>query len=203
MVVSEITTGDYSECTDGRERPRLRAAQRVLAIAVANDLAIEPTRQIEIPREHFSGVAIPAGPALLVPMARIGIGLVAWPTAMVGTSVIIASPLVAVARIVVAISVAHVRPQPVSIVTWKDDLKVNTRIKGVRYPQTEVPACGRRGDARRGKELSLAQSPSGLTRTNLPAPAATRTETTRQNGDARVNARNARAGVARHDAPIG
>ena len=99
MVVSEITTGDHSECTDGRQRAHLRAAQRVFAIAVANDLAIEPARQVEFPREHVSRVVTPARPPLVVAMARIGIGLVARPTAKVRTSVIIATPLVAVARV--------------------------------------------------------------------------------------------------------
>src|SRR5262249_25495517 len=41
VVVAEITTGDHSEGTDGRQRPRFRAAERVLAIPVANDLALE------------------------------------------------------------------------------------------------------------------------------------------------------------------
>ena len=56
MVVAEITTGDHSKRADGRERPRFRAAQRVLAIAVANDLALESARQIEVAREGLARV---------------------------------------------------------------------------------------------------------------------------------------------------
>src|SRR5262249_32919334 len=46
VVVAEITTGGYSERTDGRERTRFRAAKRVLTIPVANDFALESARQI-------------------------------------------------------------------------------------------------------------------------------------------------------------
>jgi hypothetical protein len=42
IVVAEITTGDHSERADGRERSRFRAAQRVLAIAIVNQLASRP-----------------------------------------------------------------------------------------------------------------------------------------------------------------
>jgi hypothetical protein len=45
VVVAEITTGDHSECADGRKRSRFGAAQGVLAIAVVNELAVSPARK--------------------------------------------------------------------------------------------------------------------------------------------------------------
>jgi hypothetical protein len=56
VVVSEITTGDHSKGANGRERAGLRAAQGVLAIAVAHDLAFQSARQVEVTREHFTRV---------------------------------------------------------------------------------------------------------------------------------------------------
>src|SRR5258708_38704215 len=56
MVISEITTGDHSNRTDGRQRARLRAAQRVLAIAVAHHLSLQPARQVEIARERLARI---------------------------------------------------------------------------------------------------------------------------------------------------
>jgi hypothetical protein len=73
MVVSEITTRDHSECTDGRERPRFGTAQGVLAIAVVNELALAPARQLNMSAEcvsdlwnAFSIFAIPVSPAKIV-----------------------------------------------------------------------------------------------------------------------------------------
>jgi hypothetical protein len=70
IVVSEITTGDHSECTDGRERPGFRAAQGVFAIAAVNDLALWSARQVNMSAEcirdlavAFSIVAIAVSPA--------------------------------------------------------------------------------------------------------------------------------------------
>ena len=48
VVVAEITTGDHSERTNGRERSRFGAAQGVLAITVANELALWPARQVNV-----------------------------------------------------------------------------------------------------------------------------------------------------------
>ena len=48
VVVSEITTGDHSERTNGRERARFGAAQGVFAIAVANELALWSARQVNM-----------------------------------------------------------------------------------------------------------------------------------------------------------
>src|SRR6266511_1519719 len=56
MMVSEITTGDHSEGADGRQRPRLRAAQRVFAIAVAHEFPFESARQVEITRKRLPGI---------------------------------------------------------------------------------------------------------------------------------------------------
>jgi hypothetical protein len=73
IVVSEITTGDHSEGTNGRERPGLGAAQGVLAIAVVNELALRPARQMNMAAEcirnlaiAFSILAISVGPAGIV-----------------------------------------------------------------------------------------------------------------------------------------
>jgi hypothetical protein len=73
VLVPEITTGDHSKGTDGRERPRLRAAQRVLSIAVAHDFSIHSARQLQVPGERltrvevpFRRVAIALGPARVI-----------------------------------------------------------------------------------------------------------------------------------------
>jgi hypothetical protein len=73
IVVSEITTGDHSECTDGRERPRFGTAQGVLAIAVMNQFALWSTWQVNVAGEWirdlaiaFSIVAVAVGPAGIV-----------------------------------------------------------------------------------------------------------------------------------------
>jgi hypothetical protein len=77
IVVSEITTGDHSKCTNGRERPGFGAAQGVLTIAVVNELAFWSARQVNVARECVWDVAIalsivaisvgPAGIAVAVP----------------------------------------------------------------------------------------------------------------------------------------
>jgi hypothetical protein len=73
IVVSEITTGDHSECTNGRERPGFGAAQGVFAIAVVHDLALWSARQVNMSAEcipdlaiAFSIFAISVGPSGIV-----------------------------------------------------------------------------------------------------------------------------------------
>src|SRR5919106_4838261 len=73
IVVSEITTGDHSERTNGRERPGFGAAQGVFAIAVVNELALWSARQVNMSAEcirdlavAFSIVAISVGPSGIV-----------------------------------------------------------------------------------------------------------------------------------------
>jgi hypothetical protein len=73
VVVAEITTGDYSECANGRERAGFGAAQGVFAIPVANELALWSARQVNMSTEcirdlaiPFSIVAISVGPAGIV-----------------------------------------------------------------------------------------------------------------------------------------
>jgi len=56
VLIPEITTGDHSEGADGRDRTRLRAAQGVLAITIANDFAIEATGQIQAAGERLARV---------------------------------------------------------------------------------------------------------------------------------------------------
>jgi hypothetical protein len=79
VVVSKITTGDHSECTNGRERSRFGAAQGVFAIAVVNELALWSARQVNMSavcvshlRIAFSIVAIAVGPAGIVIAIRSG-----------------------------------------------------------------------------------------------------------------------------------
>ena len=57
-MVSEITTGDNSECTNGRERPGFGAAQGVFAIAVVHELALWSARQVNMSAECIRDVAI-------------------------------------------------------------------------------------------------------------------------------------------------
>jgi hypothetical protein len=73
IVVSEVTTGDHSECTNGGERPGFGAAQDVFAIPVVNELALWSARQVNVAREcvwdvaiALSIVAISVGPAGIV-----------------------------------------------------------------------------------------------------------------------------------------
>jgi len=40
VVIAEITTGDHPKRADRRKRSRLGPAQRVLAIAIADDLSL-------------------------------------------------------------------------------------------------------------------------------------------------------------------
>jgi hypothetical protein len=72
VVVSKVTTGDHSKGADGGQRARFRAAEHVLAIAVTNQLSLESTRQVEMPREWVAGLAIAlAGVAVACAPARI------------------------------------------------------------------------------------------------------------------------------------
>jgi len=64
-VVPEITTGDHSKRTDGCQRARLRATQRVLAVAVPHQLTFLSARQVEVPCEHLPRIGI-AHPLLAV-----------------------------------------------------------------------------------------------------------------------------------------
>jgi hypothetical protein len=73
IVVSEVTTGDHSECANNRQGARLGAAQRVLAIAVVSELPVSPARQMDVAAEGIprlaialSSVPIAVGPAGIV-----------------------------------------------------------------------------------------------------------------------------------------
>jgi hypothetical protein len=46
LMIAEIATGDHSKRPDGSERAGFRAAQRVLALAVAHDRSLDATRQV-------------------------------------------------------------------------------------------------------------------------------------------------------------
>jgi hypothetical protein len=124
VMISEITTGDHSKRTDGGERPRLRAAQGVLAIAVADDLSLRSTRQFQIAREWLaridravSCVALAFGPPRIVTRISgwvVGIRLarVAWTPAQCSRVTVIAIARTNVERpqIVIAIEVVSVAP---------------------------------------------------------------------------------------------
>jgi hypothetical protein len=58
IVVSEITTGDHSKCTNGRERPRFGTAQSVVAVPVVNEFALWCAREVNVARECVWDVAI-------------------------------------------------------------------------------------------------------------------------------------------------
>jgi hypothetical protein len=79
--VAEITTGDHSECANGRERPGLGAAQGVFAIAIVHELALGSARQVNMSAEWIGGLAIafsivaisvgPAGIVIAIPSVPI------------------------------------------------------------------------------------------------------------------------------------
>jgi hypothetical protein len=70
VLVAEITTGDHSKGTDRRECPRLRTAERVLAIAIAHELAFVSAREIQITRKDITRIVA----ALALRPARIAAG---------------------------------------------------------------------------------------------------------------------------------
>ena len=77
-MITKITTGDHPKRADGRERPRLGAAQRVLTVAVPYDFPFQSSRQVEIARERFARIeraigrlAVAVRPARLVAGIRI------------------------------------------------------------------------------------------------------------------------------------
>ena len=69
----QVTTGDHAERADCRQRPRLGTAERIVAIAVPDDLTLDSARQVDVPGEHVTwvdvallAVAIALGPAQIV-----------------------------------------------------------------------------------------------------------------------------------------
>jgi hypothetical protein len=91
VVIPQITTGDHPKRADGRERARLPAAQRVLVTAVAHDLSLNATRQVQISCEWLTRIegtiwrlTIAICPArIVIPMASMVLGMreprVSWP----------------------------------------------------------------------------------------------------------------------------
>src|SRR5919106_1896966 len=71
IVVAEITTGDHSECTNGRQRPGFGAAQGVFAIAVVHELALWSARQVNMSAECIRDLTIPFS---IVAVARPSVG---------------------------------------------------------------------------------------------------------------------------------
>jgi hypothetical protein len=58
VVVPEVTTGDNPKRADGRKRARFRSAEGVLAVTIANDLALQAAWQVHVPCEHVTGIDI-------------------------------------------------------------------------------------------------------------------------------------------------
>ena len=58
VVIPKITTGDDPKRTNGRERARFRAAQRVLAVAIADELAVHSAWQTQIASEHGTWIHV-------------------------------------------------------------------------------------------------------------------------------------------------
>ena len=85
-MVPQVTTGDDPKRTNRRERARFGAAQRVLPIAIADELAFQSAWQVEIPHEHV---------ARMISLPRVSIAWVAIAH--------LAPIIVAVARIIVVI----------------------------------------------------------------------------------------------------
>ena len=77
MVVSEITTGDHSKRADGCERSRFRTTQRVLAITNAHDLALPPSRQVQVAGEDVARImtVLAVGPAFVIAITGILIAI--------------------------------------------------------------------------------------------------------------------------------
>jgi len=69
VVVTEVTTGDHSKGTHGSQGARLRAAQGVLAIAVANKFSLESARKVQVPGEDVPelSIALPTIPVAAIP----------------------------------------------------------------------------------------------------------------------------------------
>jgi hypothetical protein len=56
IAVAEVLAWDNSEGADGRQGTTLRAAQRVLSVAVEHSLALGSARKVELAQEHVSRV---------------------------------------------------------------------------------------------------------------------------------------------------
>jgi hypothetical protein len=57
-MIAEITTGDHSKRAHSRQRPRLGAAQGVLAVAVPDKLTLQPSREVDGAAEHIAWVDV-------------------------------------------------------------------------------------------------------------------------------------------------
>jgi hypothetical protein len=105
-VVSEIATGDHSECTYGRERPGFGAAQGVFAIAIVNELALWSAGQVNMSAEcirdlaiAFSIVAISVRPAgIVIAVRHVAVAVRALPFAARTASKRQSVVIIAVAR---------------------------------------------------------------------------------------------------------
>jgi len=72
--VTQIPFRHDPKGTDRRQRPRLGAVERIVSIAVADQLSVRSSRQVEVARKHVSGI-IPA--ALVVAVTRVTVAFVA------------------------------------------------------------------------------------------------------------------------------
>lgn len=108
VVVAQITTGDHSKRANRRERSRFRPAEGVLAIAVANQLALWSTRQAQVACKRVPGL----------PIGLTTVAIAVRPTRIVvAASPVLIRPLPFVARTaserpcVIIIAVARARPR--------------------------------------------------------------------------------------------
>jgi hypothetical protein len=70
--ISQIPVGHHSKRTDGCERPRLRSVQRVVAVAIAHELAVWTVWQVEPSAEDVSRI----DSAIFMPIPRVAVAFV-------------------------------------------------------------------------------------------------------------------------------
>jgi hypothetical protein len=106
-VVAQLPGGHDPKRANGRERPRFRTAESILAGAgIVDDFPLAPPRQIDAAHEHVPGiavailwVAIPIYPAGVITVARVALGLLV---------AIISGAAAELARVIVAVAVSSV-----------------------------------------------------------------------------------------------
>src|SRR5204863_9716497 len=66
VAVAKVLGWDNSEGSDGRQRATLRAAQRVLAVAIEHSLALRSAGQVELAQEHVTRIGAVTLPQVAV-----------------------------------------------------------------------------------------------------------------------------------------
>jgi hypothetical protein len=106
-MVRQITTRDNPKRTDGRERPRFRAAQGVLAVAIANDLTLESSWQIEITCERVARVVVALTCVTVALRSASGVIAIVRLWRSIGSATPVDSTALVVAVMVARIEVQH------------------------------------------------------------------------------------------------